>query len=207
MIVLVDYGASNLASVRKALEFVGLEVETSGDPNRVMEARGVVFPGQGEFGSGYRGLVERGLVEPLRRYFAADRPFLGICLGLQLLFEGSEESPGVSGLGILTGACRRFQGANLTVPHMGWNQVRQTGVGAQSPWLKGIPDGAHFYFVHSYYPVPADSEAIAATTDYGPGFASMVVRGRLGAMQFHPEKSQQAGLQLLKNFRELCERG
>ncbi len=204
-IAVVDYGMGNLRSVAKALEHVapGAEVRVSGDPAVVRAAARVVVPGQGAMPDCMRELDARGL-RPAVLEAAASRPFLGICIGLQMLFDSSEEG-GVAGLGLLPGAVRRFPAAamvdgagnRLKVPHMGWNQVRQAGA---HPLWAGIPDGSRFYFVHSYYAVPAAAEAVAGTSAYPFEFCCAVARGNLFAVQFHPEKSAEAGLQLLANF-------
>jgi imidazole glycerol-phosphate synthase subunit HisH len=158
----------------------------------------LVFPGQGAFGDCMRKLNERDLVAPLRAWLAADRPFFGICVGYQLLFEGSEESPGQEGLGVFRGTVRRFPEMALKVPHMGWNSARLAAPDS-CPW-EGLGADPYFYFVHSYYPVPDDASLVAATTDYGTNFAAAIQRGSLVATQFHPEKSQKAGMRLLGNF-------
>lgn len=204
MIVVIDYGMGNLRSVSKALEALGADVTVSSRPDEVARADKLILPGVGAFGAAMEELAARKLLDPIRRSLADGKPYLGICLGLQLLFETSEENPGVPGLGILPGRVRRFETnghADLKVPHIGWNQVT-TGRGG-CPLLAGIPEGSFFYFVHSYYADPADRSLVSLETDYGTRFASMVWRGKLFATQFHPEKSQALGLRLLKNFIEL----
>ena len=210
MIVVVDYGMGNLRSVSKALESLGASVRVSGDPAEVSRADKLILPGVGAFQAAMRELSARGLVESVRRAIAQGTPYLGICLGLQLLFEESEEGKGVAGLGVLRGRVRRFDpsGHGLKVPHMGWNQIarRQEAVSSRPngcPVLEGIPDGSFVYFVHSYYAEPTDPSVTALETDYGGRFASMVWRDNLYATQFHPEKSQAVGLRLLKNFIDL----
>ncbi len=210
MIVVIDYGMGNLRSVSKALESLGASVRVSSDPAEVSRADKVILPGVGAFPSAMRELSARGLVESVRQAIAKGTPYLGICLGLQLLFEESEEGKGASGLGVLRGRVRRFDtnGHGLKVPHMGWNQItrRQEAVGSRQngcPVLQGIPDGSFVYFVHSYYVEPTDPSVTALETDYGGRFASMVWRGNLYATQFHPEKSQAIGLKLLENFIKL----
>jgi len=198
-IAIIDYGAGNLRSVQKALEHVGARTVLTTDADEIRRSAAVVFPGVGAFRSGYRGLEERGLVPVIRKVIEKDKPFLGICLGLQLLFEESEEDGPTPGLGVLPGRVVRFRG-DMKIPHMGWNRVRAR---REVPLLDGIPDGAYFYFVHSYYVVPTDEAVTAAVTEYGGGFTSMVARGSLFAMQFHPEKSQRLGLRILENFRRL----
>ena len=204
-IAVVDYGMGNLLSVSKALEHVApdRQVVVTSDPSVVAAAERVVFPGVGAMGDCMRELAMRGLVSAVREAARA-KPFLGICLGMQMLFEHSEEG-NVAGLGILPGRVRRFpdslasqpHGGRLKVPHMGWNQVNQA---TPHPMWRGLADGERFYFVHSYYVEPAQSGHLGATTDYSFPFASAVAVGNLFAVQFHPEKSQQAGLALLGNF-------
>jgi glutamine amidotransferase len=210
MIVVIDYGMGNLRSVSKALESLGASVRVSGDPAEVSRADKVILPGVGAFPAAMRELSARGLVEPVKAAIAKGTPYLGICLGLQLLFEESEEGAGAAGLGVLRGRVRRFHtnGAGLKVPHMGWNQVtrRQKAEGRRQngcPLLRDIPEGSFVYFVHSYYADPAEPAVTALTTDYGGPFASMVWRENLYATQFHPEKSQAVGLKLLENFVKL----
>jgi imidazole glycerol phosphate synthase glutamine amidotransferase subunit len=203
MIEVVDYGAGNLRSVLKGIETVGGEARLCRDPEAIAEAAGVVFPGQGAFDTASRKLVDLGFTDPLREYLAQDRPFFGICLGLQLLFETSEEAPGAKGLGVLKGTNRRFA-PGKKIPHMGWNAVSVRG---ECPLFDGVEDGSFFYFVHSYFPVPQEEEVIAATSDYEEEFCCAVRRGSLTAVQFHPEKSQKRGLQLLGNFVEFCKKG
>lgn len=197
--MVVDYGMGNLRSVAKALERVGARVRLSTRPEEVLEAEKLVLPGVGAFAAAMAELRRRALLEPLRQYLREDRPFLGICLGLQLLFERSFEEGEHEGLGVLSGEVVRFAPADagLKVPHMGWNQLEmRPGV----PLFAGVPQGAYVYFVHSYYVRPAEAEVVAAETDYGGRFCSAVWRGRTFATQFHPEKSQKVGLQMLANF-------
>jgi imidazole glycerol-phosphate synthase subunit HisH len=204
-IAVIDYGMGNLRSVATALRHVapGVDVVVTSDPAEVAAAARVVFPGQGAMRDCMRELDARGLRQAVIDA-AASKPFLGICIGLQMLFEHSEEGD-TPGLGILPGRVVRFpaarmiaaDGSRLKVPHMGWNEVRQTQ--AHALW-DGIPDGTRFYFVHSYYPAPADPALTAGTSRYPFEFACAAGRGNLFAVQFHPEKSQDAGLQLLANF-------
>jgi len=207
MIVVVDYGMGNLRSVSKALESLGASVRVSDQPDDVAKAEQLILPGVGAGPAAMRELSARKLVEPIKAAIAAGRPYLGICLGLQLLFDRSEEGEGVAGLGVLAGSVRRFASNGLKVPHMGWNQIRPQAAGGRRqgncPLLKGIEDGSFFYFVHSYYADPADRSVVALEADYGGPFAAMVWRGNLYATQFHPEKSQALGLTLLKNFAAL----
>lgn len=205
MIAIVDYGMGNLRSVQKALERIGAEVQVTSDPKVVAEAEKLCLPGVGAFRDSMRNLERQGLLEPLLRSIEAGKPFLGICLGLQLLFEESDEFGACRGMGIIPGRVTRFPaeirdpetGRPLPIPHMGWNTVE---IKKESPLFFGIEDGSYFYFVHSYYAIPADQDDIAALTDYGIEFASAVQRGNIFAVQFHPEKSQEMGLRLLRNF-------
>jgi len=198
---IVDYGMGNLRSVQKALEKLGYHAVITSDPQTIARAEKLILPGVGAFADAMKRLHQAGLVIPIREHIAADKPFLGICLGLQLLFEKSYEDGEHSGLGILRGEVVRFADVpGLKVPHMGWNQVVHTG---ECPLFAGVPSGSYVYFVHSYYAVPAEAEVVAARTEYGGWFTSAVWRGRLFATQFHPEKSQQVGLRMLANFASL----
>jgi glutamine amidotransferase len=210
----VDYGMGNLRSVGKALESLGFPVEVTGDPGALSRCRGVVLPGVGAFRDCMDNLRKGGLLPFLSDWLASGKPFLGICLGLQLLFSESEEFGRHEGIGFLPGKVVRFPsgmteageaGRKLKIPHMGWNRI---DVSMEHPVLEGIPSGTHFYFVHSYYVVPDDPAVVAARSSYGVGFAAAVGRGNRLAVQFHPEKSQSAGLRLLSNFgklsREAC---
>ena len=201
MIVVVDYGMGNLRSVSKALESLGASVRVSSDPKDVAAADKLILPGVGAFPAAMQELSARRLVEPITQFIRSGKPYLGICLGLQLLFESSEEGEGAKGLGVLAGAVKRFApAASRKVPHMGWNDVRRPGPQDGCPLLRDIPDGSFVYFVHSYYAEPADRGVTALETDYGVRFAAMVWRDTLFATQFHPEKSQAVGLRLLQNF-------
>ncbi len=203
MIALVDYGMGNLGSVDKALRRVGCEVVVTQDPGAVRDAAAVVLPGVGAFGDCMANLKRFGLAQPVTDAITAGKPFLGICLGLQVLFEEGEEAPGVAGLGFFKGKVERFHHA-LKIPHIGWNQI--VAPGERPPHLAGIADGSYVYFVHSYYVVPADPSIVATQTDYGYDFVSSVWQGNLFASQFHPEKSQAVGLQILRNFRDEVDR-
>ena len=209
MIVIVDYGMGNLRSVSKALERLGAQACLTSRPEDVASAEKLILPGVGAFDAAMRELDARGLTEPIKTAIAANRPYLGICLGLQLLFDSSEEGQGAPGLGILRGTVRRLPAqADLKIPHMGWNQIdsvqqRASSVQAHGRLLQGIPEGSFFYFVHSYYADPADRSLVALESEYGLRFPAMIARERLFATQFHPEKSQAVGLRLLKNFVEL----
>jgi glutamine amidotransferase len=197
-LAIVDYGVGNLHSAQKAFEHLGQAAVVTSDPDRIAEAPAVVLPGQGAFGTCMANLARAGLVEPVRRAARSGRPFLGICVGMQLLFEESEESPGVAGLGIFGGRVVRFpRRADLKVPHMGWNQLR---IRRRVPALARVADGDYVYFVHSYHPQPADAGVIATTTEYGVEFVSSVGRDNVYAGVFHPEKSQRVGLALLAGF-------
>lgn len=195
---LIDYGSGNLRSVGKALTKIGARVELLATPDRLPEADAVVLPGVGAFGDCATQLQARGLWNPLADWLQADRPFLGICLGYQLLFESSEETPGVAGFGRFAGAVRRFRSNTLKVPQIGWNSLHFAQPEARL-W-RGLTEGSHVYFVHSYYPEPSETKIVAATADYGGAFAAAVAEGRTMGVQFHPEKSQESGLAMLKNF-------
>jgi glutamine amidotransferase len=199
VIAVVDYGRGNLGSVEKAFARLGLSAAVTQDPAVVRDARAVVLPGDGAFHDAMGSLATLGLLEPLRDGLDQDRPFLGICLGYQLLFTESEEFGQGKGLDVIPGRVRRFP-AGLKVPHMGWNQVEHRG---DLRLFDGIPSGAHFYFVHSYYPEIADDGLAVATCDYGVTFPAAIGRGGLFATQFHPEKSQRWGLRLLENFADV----
>jgi glutamine amidotransferase len=201
MIVIIDYQMGNLRSVQKGFEKVGHQAEISDDPQRIAMAEKVVLPGVGAFEDAMTALRERNLIEPIRQVVEADKPFLGICLGLQLLFDVGYEDGRHAGLGILPGEVVRFEPQeNLKVPHMGWNRLhfRQ-----ESPIFAGLEEGVHMYFVHSYYVVPRDESVIAAEASYPTPFCAAIRRERLFATQFHPEKSQSDGLRILRNFAEL----
>lgn len=199
-IVIVNYGSGNLRSVQRSFERAGFASTITADPNVVAEASHLVVPGVGAFSDCMDNLEKLGMLEPIRAFIQADKPYLGICLGLQILFTEGTEFGSRSGLGILPGQVIHFPKNELKIPHMGWNQVQ---IEKETPHLKGIPNNSYFYFVHSYYGKPASDDCIATTTDYGVCFPSAVSQGRLFACQFHPEKSQQMGRQLLENFARL----
>lgn len=201
MIALLDYGIGNLRSVEKALAAVGARVHQTSDPQEMRAAEKVVLPGVGAFGDGMAGLEERGLVEPLRRAAARGKPLLGICLGMQLLFEGSEEHGEYEGLGLLPGWVRRFPAGELKIPQTGWNRILPV---QETALLAGVGGGEYAYFNHSYY-CDAQAEHTLAETEYGIRYASVVGRGSLYGAQFHPEKSQHVGLTILRNFVERCQ--
>ena len=196
MIAIVDYGMGNLRSALRGIEKVGGEARIIQSPREMIGARAIVLPGDGAFGQAMVNLRTAGWIEPLKQACADGVPFLGICVGMQLLFEASEEMGRHAGLGILAGEVKRFP-PGLKVPQMGWNQLH---IQKSNPLLRNVPNDGYVYFVHSYYCAPRDSSITLATTDYGIDFASMVGRGNLWGTQFHPEKSQVVGLKLLENF-------
>lgn len=203
MVAIIDYGAGNLSSVKKALDYLGTESEITQDRDKILSASHVILPGVGSFGDAMNSMQERGLVETVKEAALSGKPFLGICLGLQLLFEESDESPDVKGLGLLKGRIVTIPKDNgLKVPHMGWNSVelkQRNGI------FDGIDDESYFYFVHSYYLKDADVDVVAGVTHYGVEIQCAVQKGNLSATQFHPEKSSKAGLKLLENFlKEEC---
>ncbi|ALA57275.1 imidazole glycerol phosphate synthase subunit HisH [Nitrospira moscoviensis] len=198
MIAIIDYGMGNLRSVSKAFEAVGHQAVVTRDARVIGNAGHVVLPGVGAFGDCMANIEQFGLVEPIRAAVQSGKPFLGICLGLQVLFTESEEFGVHKGLDLISGTVKRFGiDPSLKVPHMGWNEVRYE---RRCPLFDGIADGAHWYFVHSYYVQPTDRSLAAATTTYGTTFVSAVWRDNVVACQFHPEKSQAVGLRLIKNF-------
>jgi glutamine amidotransferase len=206
MIAIIDYGMGNLRSVQKGFEKVGFDAVVTADPKVVLAADKVVLPGVGAFRDCMRNLEQRGFVEPIRTVIQAGRPFLGICLGLQLLFTESEEFGLHRGLDIIPGRVVRFpdgmigNGEKLAVPHMGWNQI---AFKQRTPAFSGIDEGANVYFVHSYYVQPVDPAVVATTTSYGMEFCSAICKDNIVATQFHPEKSQAIGLKILKNFGDM----
>jgi len=202
MIVVIDYGMGNLHSVRKALEVVGATAKVSSRAKDILKADKIVFPGVGSFGEAMKELNRRKLVQPIKDAISGGKPFLGLCLGLQLLFEKSEESPHVKGLCVLKGEVKRFKGKSLKVPHMGWNNIAFSGqrIAYRKKILAGVAGDSYMYFVHSYYVVPKNKKEILTTTDYGIKFASGVCRDNVYGLQFHPEKSQDIGLRILRNF-------
>jgi glutamine amidotransferase len=202
MIAILDYRAGNLRSVAKALEAVGARPVVTDDPAVMARADGLVVPGQGSAVDAMKNLRQLGLVEPLKAYVASGRPFLGVCLGEQVIFESSEEGPGVTCLGLIPGTVRRLPGGQK-VPQIGWNSVR---IKQSHPLLEGIPDDEYFYFVHSFYVDPTDRSMVVGETDYGVSFASIVAHKNIFATQFHPEKSSGIGLRIYANFVKLVER-
>mgnify|MGYP001559861456 FL=1 len=197
MIAIVDYGMGNLRSVEKGFLKVGIDVVVTNKPEIIKKADGIVLPGVGAFKDCMRELSNLRLTDAIVNAIRNGKPYLGICLGLQVLFSESEEFGKCRGLDIFRGKVVRFQNGNLKIPHMGWNELT---IQKQNPLLNGIKDKTYFYFVHSFYVAPEDSSIIAATTDYGLNFTSMVWEDNIFAVQFHPEKSQAAGLRLLENF-------
>jgi glutamine amidotransferase len=203
-IVVVDYDAGNLRSVQRALEAVGQQPRVTSDPRVVEHAQALVLPGVGSAQDCMRKLNDRNLVHAVREYAASGRPFLGVCVGMQLLFDWSEEGGGVECLGILRGSVRRFSAdAKLKVPHIGWNAV---DLRFDHPLLSGIPGGSYFYFVHSYYADPAEPEMTLGVADYGVDFAAIVASENVLATQFHPEKSAELGLRIYANFGRIVAR-
>ena len=199
MIAIIDYGAGNLQSVEKALRHIGCSCTVTGSPQELMSAQAAVLPGVGAFGEAMAGLRSRGLDSAIKSYVKTGRPFLGICLGLQVLFESSEESPGTEGLSLLPGKILRLpEDCGLKVPHIGWNSLDLKGPG----WLlKGLPREPYVYFVHSYY-LQTEPELVCATARYGATIHAAVQSGSIAACQFHPEKSGSTGLSILRNFAE-----
>jgi glutamine amidotransferase len=206
MIAIIDYGMGNLRSVQKGFEKLGFDAQVTSDPRVLLEAEKVVLPGVGAFPDCMRNLEEGGFVEPILRVIGEGRPFLGICLGLQLLFSESEEFGLHRGLDVIPGRVIRFPegmeegGEELKVPHMGWNQL---SFKRRPPGFSGLEEGTNFYFVHSYYVKPDDDGVVATTTTYGMEFCSSIWKDNIVATQFHPEKSQEKGLMILKNFGEM----
>ncbi|MFH1775790.1 MAG: imidazole glycerol phosphate synthase subunit HisH [Chloroflexota bacterium] len=199
-VAIIDYGAGNLRSVANAIARLGYRVSITTSPDEVLRAKAVVLPGVGAAADTMRSLRTLGLASPVRQLVAAGRPFLGVCIGLQVLFTGTEEGGGHECLDIISGRVKRLP-PGLKIPHIGWNQVKQMG---SHPVFDGIPDEANFYFVHSYYAEPEDKSLVAGETDYGITISSVVTRGNLVATQFHPEKSGELGLRMYDNFMKLA---
>lgn len=203
MIAIIDYGMGNLRSVQKGLERVGFDAVVTRDLARIESARGIVLPGVGAFSACMENLGKFGLIEPIGEIVRQKKPFLGICLGFQLLFSESEEFGKQKGFDLFAGKVIGFHASeNLKVPHMGWNRIEKQ---QDSPFLEGISSGDYVYFVHSFYVVPSDNSMVATTTDYGQSFVSSIATERLFACQFHPEKSQELGLRILANFGRFVE--
>ncbi len=202
MVVIIDYGMGNIQSVKKALELCGAKVKVSNDPLDMRSAKKLILPGVGAFGDAMQELEKQDLVALIKDEVKNKKPFLGICLGMQLLFEKSEEADKRKGLEIIRGEIKKFPASSLVVPHMGWNQLSQKE--KNCPLLKDIADNSYVYFCHSYYAQPKDEGLVAATTGYGVNFASVVWQDNIYGAQFHPEKSQGVGLKMLENFVHLC---
>ena len=200
MVAVIDYGMGNLKSVLNAFSRLNADIVISSDPDVVRNAPVIVLPGVGAFGRCMENLEKRGLTAAIKGHIRDGKRYLGICLGMQILFESGDETPGTPGLGIIKGTVPRFTGS-MKVPHMGWNSVTLT---KDSPMFNGIQTGDYFYFVHSYYCAPSDPGVIATTTDYGDPFVSSVETANIFACQFHPEKSQALGLKLLRNFLDIA---
>lgn len=201
MIMIVDYGMGNLRSVAKAFEKVGSKAKVTDNPKIISKADKLVVPGVGAFKDAMHELRARRLINPIKEFIKKGKPFLGLCLGLQLLFSESEEGGKNKGLDIIQGRVLRFSPKGLKVPHMGWNQIE---IQNSCPLLKGIPDETYVYFVHSYYAKPQDNSVVVARTDYGVKFPSVIWSENIYAAQFHPEKSQNLGLKILRNFVKEC---
>ena len=199
-ITMIDYGGSNLRSAQKAFEFIGADVRLTSDPEDVLKADKLTLPGVGAFGSGIAAVRERGLEEAIITAVAKGTSLLGICIGMQFLFDESNEMGSHKGLGLIPGRVTRFPANGLKVPHMGWNQLEFDAV---HPLLTNVEPGSHTYFVHSYHCIPENSSDIIARTDYGGLFTAIVGRNNVYGLQFHPEKSQHTGLQIIRNYVEL----
>ncbi|MFC1805185.1 imidazole glycerol phosphate synthase subunit HisH [Candidatus Omnitrophota bacterium] len=203
MIAVIDYGMGNIHSVRKALEVKGAKVKVTSLASDIESCQKLVLPGVGAFADAMQELAKLGLVSLLQSQIKLGKPFLGICLGMQLLFEKSSEAKGVAGLGILKGSVELLdRKRSKKVPQIGWNQLKFAP--GECPLLQGLEDNSYVYFCHSYYPKPADKGCIAATTDYGVDFASCICKDNIYGVQFHPEKSQGVGLKIVENFIKLC---
>ncbi len=196
MIAIIDYGAGNLKSVTNALDFLRIKYKITGKKEDIKKADKLIFPGVGSFGDCMSSLKKKGLIEPLKEELKK-KPYLGICLGLQVLFEKSEESPDIRGLNILEGNVERFKSKNLKIPHIGWNTIK---IIKENKLLKDIKNNSYFYFVHSFYVKPVNKEIISTKTDYGISYCSGIAKDNIFAFQFHPEKSDKLGLKILKNF-------
>ena len=202
MIAIIDYGAGNIQSVYKALKYVGCDCIVTNDKDEIMKADGAILPGVGSFGNSMDNMNENGITETVREFIKTKKPFLGICLGLQLLFPESEESPGVKGIDIFKGTVTKIpDGEGLKIPHLGWNSIKllkKDGI------FKGIKDNSYVYFVHSYYLNAENKDIVAAQTEYGVTIDAAISYENVTATQFHPEKSGEVGLQMLRNFAEMC---
>lgn len=202
MIAIIDYGVGNLFSAEKAFTALGADVRVTSDESVIREAAKIVLPGVGAFGDCMKNLEESGLIPVLKESVAAGKPLLGICVGLQVLFDGSEESPGAKGLGLIHGMVKKIQAPGLKVPHMGWNSIKVRKPREKLDLFQSLSDKPYVYFVHSYHAVPKDKSVITATTEYGEQLTAAVAYGNIQGTQFHPEKSGDVGLAILKNFVE-----
>ncbi len=197
MIAIIDYGAGNLYSVKNALDFLGAESVITGDKDVILSADKVILPGVGAFGDAMKKLDKTGLTDVVRQVRESKKPLLGICLGLHLMFEESEESPGVKGIGLFSGKVKKIPEKGLKIPHIGWNNIETK----DSSWLfSGLSNEPYVYFVHSYYAVPEDESIISAYTEYGERLSIAIEKDNVAAVQFHPEKSSDIGMKILKNF-------
>jgi len=202
MITIVDYGMGNLRSVSKAFEKIGADVTVTNAKEKIKSASALVVPGVGAFGDCIKNLDKTGLLDEIKNFIKSGKPYLGLCLGMQILLESSEEAPGISGLGLITGTVKKFSPKlGLKIPHMGWNRIK---IKSKNILFENIQDDAYVYFVHSYYVEPKDKSFITTETDYGISFCSSIGKDNIWATQFHPEKSQTIGLQILKNFTKFC---
>lgn len=203
MIAVIDYGGGNIQSVYKALKFIGCECKITCDKDEIINADGAILPGQGSFGDCVDSMREKGIDKAVKSFIESGKPFLGICVGLQLLFESSEETPDIEGLGIFKGKIKKIpNGEGLKIPHMGWNSIKTLN---NEGIFKGIEDNSYVYFVHSYYLDAEDKSIVSAQTEYGVKIDAAVTRGNVTATQFHPEKSGETGLKMLRNFANMCE--
>ena len=196
MIAVIDYGAGNIRNVVNAVNKLGYRVQLTSDPDKLLSADTVILPGVGAAGDTVSSLRKLNLIEPVRRIVTENRPFMGICIGLQILFTETEEDKGQKCLDVFSGMVKRFP-VGQKIPHMGWNQVKQK---ISHPVFEGVPDNSNFYFVHSYYVDPGDKSLVAGTTEYGVEFCSIIARGNVIGTQFHPEKSGDVGLKIYDNF-------
>lgn len=201
MISIIDYGAGNIQSVYKALKYIGCECKITSDKEEILKSDGAILPGQGEFGDCMNSIVKSGIKNTVSEFIKTRKPFLGICVGLQLLFEGSDESPETDGLGVFKGRIKRIpNGEGLKIPHMGWNSIE---VKKDDKLLKGVENDSYVYFVHSYYLDAQDKSIVSSQTEYGVKIDASVSKDNVFATQFHPEKSGEVGLKLLRNFKQL----
>lgn len=203
MTVVVDYGMGNLKSVENAASFLGKTVKISDSKNIISKAKKIIFPGVGHFGKTIKELKKRKIFNILKEKIKEGTPYLGICIGMQVLFEQSSEAPGIKGFSIIKGKVKKFNKKGLIIPHMGWNQAKFRSLGCKE-LFKGVSDLSFFYFVHSYYCEPKEKEIILTTTNYGVNFASSIHKNNIWALQFHAEKSQRLGLKVFNNFLQLC---